>query len=225
MNIAVIYHTDSHRENGENVGDMYRRMIRLQDRMLPDSFDKAYLLTADDYNLSFIEPIKVEGLNRNHIMYNREVTFRNFMRTAEEGNQYVFMEPDQIWHKVPVIERDLALVHRRRVGPHLCPAVRIAKASALPIFEWWVNRYEEQDYQRDWHGDSRVFADLYKALEEPDILKIKTFEGVSIQFLDYNLYINAKHHSTKRTFARNFKGNGPKVNFFKFAEEYLYGRK
>lgn len=134
--------------------------------------------------------IRFSGLDPAEVVYNREVCFSTFL--AEAGtDDYLFTEPDsEILRPVQPTEADCMLLYRQDSGPHICPALRLARRSALPVFERVLDAIEPMTTDRKaWHGDSIAFAELYTALGQPTALGTYPLGDVSIELRRYAEYM------------------------------------
>lgn len=130
-------------------------------------------------------------LDPEHVVYNREKCFLNFLATAPD-NVYWFTEPDsRIAEMWPDLTGDLALL-RRQDSVAITPAWRLARPSALPIFEMSLQHFDLN--LKSWHGDSIAFRQLWLDFGQPDVGHFE-YAGIKIQLRDYNDYcrINSRY--------------------------------
>lgn len=124
------------------------------------------------------------GLDPADIVYNREVCFIEFLKSAED-DVYWFSEPDsRIAEMWPPLTGDIALL-RRNDAVAINPAWRLCRPSALPIFEMALERFDTN--QKSWHGDSIAFRQLWLDFGEPNIGHFE-HRGIKIELRDYNDY-------------------------------------
>lgn len=131
--------------------------------------------------------ISISG-NPEDIVYNREIAFSSFLRTAPD-DVYWFTEPDaRLVGMLPPLEGDLALLRRQDVIA-ITPWWRLARPSALPFFEEVITHFDLT--QKTWHGDSWAFVDMWKNMGEPGIGTVE-YHGMKIELRDYSEYTGRK---------------------------------
>lgn len=189
---AVIYHAD---------GPIAKKFPPDTYRNLFEGFKK----NAAEFGLTTVH-LTLEGHpgwgDENHfypgdpadIVYNREVCFIEFLKSAP-NDVYWFTEPDsRIAEMWPPLVGDLAML-RRQDAVAINPAWRLARPSALPIFEMALDRFDTN--QKSWHGDSIAFRQLWLDFGQPDIGSFE-HNGVKIELRDYNDYCRTKAKYTKQ---------------------------
>jgi len=128
------------------------------------------------------------GFPAEEVVKSRERAFSKFLSEAPE-DVYWFTEPDvRLRCEFPPLKEDLALLYRDD-SVHLTPSFRLARPSALPIFEWVRDAMDGK--RADWHGDSSAWNDLYEELGHPKGGVIEAM-GCRIEIRDYLQY-NAFH--------------------------------
>jgi hypothetical protein len=133
------------------------------------------------------------------IVYNREVAFTNFLRTAPD-DVYWFTEPDARLHTaMPELDCDLALLRRDDVVA-ISPWWRIARPSALPFFEEVLEHFDPT--QKSWHGDSWAFVRMWENMGKPGIGHVN-YRGLNIDLRDYNLYTKQNSQYSRQWKAKN----------------------
>lgn len=137
----------------------------------------------------------------NEVNYNREKFFVEFLKEyAEETEIYFFTEPDsRINNMFPDLNGDASftvLYGEQRITPQW----RLAKKSALPIFEKAFSMYGEN--RRWWGGDTEIWGKMYQLLGKPNDDEIVYFEGLKIECRKYKLY-----NMTKSYYTQQFKSN------------------
>lgn len=133
------------------------------------------------------ENVFFDGLDPVNVVYNREFCFHKFMQAAPD-DVYLFTEPDaRIVAEIPSLKADIALLFRSPEGPHFTPSWRMARKSALPIFEETLANMAGQ--RMDWHGDSNAFAKLYEGMGSPQKFGITIdYKGLKVELRDYYDY-------------------------------------
>lgn len=118
------------------------------------------------------------------IVYNREVCFCEFLRNAPD-DVYWFSEPDsrvkQLW---PKLTTDVAML-RRQDSVAINPCWRLARPSALPLFERFLQNFELS--KKTWHGDSHAMVRTWEEMGEPGE-GIFDFLGIKVELRNYNDY-------------------------------------
>lgn len=130
----------------------------------------------------------IGGLNPNHCMYNRELLFRWFLaRESFEDEVYWFTEPDaRVVRRFPALDDDVdvALLYRDD-SVHITPSFRLARKSALPLFDFVLENYDHG--KRDWHGDSEAFNRLWEDMRRPGMGKF-FWNGLKVELRDWEDY-------------------------------------
>lgn len=186
---VVYYHADA-RALWDVPAGLYKRIAR---RFLENCEQlglEVIHLTLDGCEGWGHRSVHYPDLDPAQVVYNREVCFTAFLRTAPEG-EYLFTEPDsQILRPVEPTAADCMMLYRADSGPHLCPALRLARPSALPVFQRVRDAIAVMTPdRRAWHGDSVAFADLYTALGQPTATGTYTLGDVSIELRAYADYM------------------------------------
>jgi len=121
------------------------------------------------------------------VNYNRELCYIDFLKnSANDTDVYWFTEPDwRINQLFPPLENDIDFLLRDDSAP-LHPGWRLAKRSALPVFEETLKCYDLRPDQKVWGGDSTGLRNLYDNFGRPTNT-IKAF-GCSIGFRYYKSY-------------------------------------
>lgn len=141
-------------------------------------------LTLDGMDGYGDEVIRYPGLDAANVVLNREICFARFLADAPD-DVYLFTEPDaRIVAEVPPLVGDLALLYRFPDGPHFTPSFRLAKKSALPVFQEILKNMDGK--RSDWHGDSDAFAKLYEDMGSPAKFGITIdYKGLKVEIRDY----------------------------------------
>jgi hypothetical protein len=128
------------------------------------------------------------------IVYNREICFIEFLKSAPD-DVYWFSEPDsRIAEMWPPLEGDIAML-RRQDEVAITPAWRLARPSALPIFEMALERFDTN--QKLWHGDSVAFRQLWLDFNQPDIGHFE-YNGTKIELRNYSDYCRVGARYTRQ---------------------------
>ena len=164
---VVYYHADA-RALWDVPAGLYKRIAEKFLRNCESFGLEVIHLTLDGHEGWGHRTIHFGGLDPAEVVYNREVCFSAFLAEAGPG-EYLFTEPDsQILRAVVPSNADCMLLYRHDSGPHLCPALRLAKPAALPLFERIRDVIAPMTAdRRAWHGDSVAFAELYQAIGAP----------------------------------------------------------
>lgn len=143
------------------------------------------------------ENIYYDGLDPLNIVYNREVCFCQFLEHAPE-DIYWFTEPDaRLINIFKLSDADLTLLYRDD-DVHITPSFRIARKSALPIFQELLQAF---DGPKDWHGDSAAFNTVYERMGSPKVQTID-YLGLKVELRDYNKYgLKNSHYVTHHKWA------------------------
>lgn len=124
-------------------------------------------------------------LDPENIVYNRESTFVDFLRTAND-DVYWFTEPDTRLNQLfPPLTTDLAILLRGGDLP-ISPWWRLAKKSALPFFERALEFFDLE--KKQWHGDSVAFKRLWDDMNCRADFGQTHYLGLAIELREYALY-------------------------------------
>lgn len=186
---AVYYHADA-RALWDAPAGLYRQIAEKFRRNCEEFGLEVIHLTLDGHEGWGHQTIRYPGLEPAEVVYNREVCFAAFLAAAEPG-EYLFTEPDsQILRAVEQTTADCMMLYRRDSGPHLCPALRLARPSARPLFERLRDAIGSMPAdRRAWHGDSVAFADLHTALGQPTACGLYPFGGLTVELRAYRDYM------------------------------------
>jgi hypothetical protein len=140
-------------------------------------------------------------LDPKEINYNRELCYIDFLKnSANDTDVYWFTEPDwRINQLFPPLENDIDFLLRNDNAP-LHPGWRLAKRSALPVFEETLKCYDLSPDQKIWGGDSTGLRNLYDNFGRPTNT-INAF-GCSVGFRYYKAY-----GMRKAKFTQQFKAD------------------
>lgn len=187
---AVLYHADA-RFGRRHGPDIYKHLIQeLRKNLHSFGVPLIHVTIEDhegwgDYNHFY----KVEDVN--HVIYNREKCLLEFLRNdAEDDTVYWFCEPDfRMLNEFPPLTTDLAMLYRLDSMP-MTPAWRLAKKTALPIFEESFKHFDLN--QIEWHGDSPAWQEMYRQFGSPvcakNESKIVEWNGLSVELRPYGWY-------------------------------------
>lgn len=194
---AVIYHADGPIAKNFPEGT-YENLFRGFKENLAQFDISTIHLTLEGHPGWGDENYYYSGLDPADIVYNREVCFVEFLKVAPD-DVYWFSEPDSrvvaLW---PELTTDLAML-RRQDPVALNPCWRMARPSALPIFEQFLKNFELG--QKTWHGDSYAMVRTWEEMGKPD-QGIHEFLGLTIELRDFKQYA-----SKKSKFSRQFKAD------------------
>lgn len=180
---AVIYHADGPKLWDAPEG-LYKQLFKGFKKEAQKFGIQTVHLTLQGHEGWGDENVYFDGLDPFNVVYNREACFSRFLKDAPD-DVYMFTEPDaRIKAAIPPLKADMALLYRTPEGPHFTPSWRMARKSALPIFEETLANM--QGHRMDWHGDSNAFEKLYTDCGSPQKFGI-TIEhnGVKIEVRDY----------------------------------------
>ena len=198
---AVIYHTEAEKLWTAPPG-LYPKLFEgFKKAARKFGIEKTIHLTLEGADGYGVELIRYGGMDPAHIVLNREICFTRFLAEAPD-DVYLFTEPDaRLVAIVPPLKADMALLYRFPSGPHFTPSLRIARKSALPIFQELLANMEGK--RRDWHGDSDAFAKLYEDMGKPTKIGATIdYKGLRVEIRDYHDYtmMNSRimtHHKFK----------------------------
>lgn len=180
---AVIYHTDG--PMAKNFPpDTYRKLFEGFRKNAAEFGITTIHLTLEGHPGWGDENYYYPNLDAADVVYNREICFIEFLKSAPE-DVYWFTEPDsRIAEMWPPLTGQLALL-RRQDSVAINPAWRLACPSALPIFEMILERFDLG--RKSWHGDSIAFRQLWLDFEQPDVGHFE-HNGIKIELRDYSDY-------------------------------------
>jgi len=181
---AVIYHADSPKLVNKIPAGMYKKLTLDLKKNLNQFGIPLIHLTLNGFEGWGDENFFFNGDPEN-IILNREKTFVEFLKNAQQEEHYWFIEPDtRLMNIFPDLDCDLALLYRN--DPiHISPAWRLAKKTALPFFEEILECFN-YDY-KDWHGDSWAFCTVWEKMNKPGIDKLH-YNGMDIELRDIKDY-------------------------------------
>lgn len=193
---VVIYHADTQRGIFKHRANIYKDLTLLLKKNV-NSFG---------YPLIHLTTIGHEGwgdenyfydLNPELINLNRELCYIDFLKnTANDTDTYFFFEPDwRINSKFPPLTNDIDFLLRNDSAP-LHPGWRLAKRSALPIFEEILECYDMEPSQQVWGGDSTALRNLYDRMGQP--VSLLNYKGCNIGFREYKQYGMRKSKFTQQ---------------------------
>lgn len=192
---VVMYHADhTERLKFKNRLGVYKEITKIfKENVNSFGYDLVHLTTTgheqwgdENYSLD-LDPVEIN--------YNRELCYIDFLKNHAEDNMYYwFTEPDwKIVNKFPPLLNDADFLLRNDIIP-LHPGWRLAKKSALPIFEKVLECFYLP--LKTWGGDSAGMATFYEALGKPTAETV--YNGLTIGFRDYGLYGGRRTHYTQQ---------------------------
>lgn len=136
-----------------------------------------------------------------HVVYNREVGFIEFLEQADPDEIYWFTEPDsRIYRNWPALEGDLCVL-RRGDPVAINPSWRMARVTALPWFKEVLDLFDLN--RKSWHGDSVAFAEMWKKMGRPNVGRL-VYQGLNIELRAFKQYCQP-HSKFTRQFQHNNK--------------------
>lgn len=191
---AVVYHADADFAWGGSVGDIYKEIFPHFVKACNSFGLEVIHLTVDGHG-GWGDSNYFYDLDPKNVVFNREEVFTDFLANkAEDGEQYLFTEPDtRIIKPIPSLASDLALLYRAD-GVQITPAWKLATTKALPMFELFRDEMRNQE-RKDWHGDSVAYTNVWQKMGEPKTGKRFNYLGVDVEMRDYRSYIKNKNSS------------------------------
>lgn len=188
---AVIFHADGRFGMRHGKGHLYKHLVEELRKNL-HKFDIPLIhVTVLGHEGWGDENYFYEVENINEVIYNREKCLLEFMRKdATEDEIYWFCEPDfRMLKEFPPLTADLAMLYRQDPMP-MTPAWRLAKKSALPVFEEAFKHFDIS--RKEWHGDSPAWIKLWQMLGSPTQNKSETkqykWNNITIELRPYGHY-------------------------------------
>lgn len=202
---AVFYHADSQAHDGKPAGDLYRRLSeRFRGHVHDFGMDLIHLTLAGFHGWGD-ENHYFEGLESGNVVANREEVFCTFLSSAPD-DVYWFTEPDcTIYQMWPELTVDCAFLYRKDAKAPMCPAWRLARPSALPLFIRLRNAMREET-SKSWHGDTEAFRKTWALMGSPKE-GIVDYGGVKVEMRDYTHYVKHSGRYSRYAFAREQKEN------------------
>lgn len=193
---VVIYHAESKNYPFLKRENLYRDLtLALKKNVNSFGFSLIHLTTKGqetwgDENYFY-------DLDPDQIVYNRELCFLEFLKnTAEDNEVYWFTEPDSRINKIfPVLENDIDFLIRNDKVP-ISPAWRLAKRTAVPVFEELLSCFNSSE--KSWNGDGDAIVDFYKKIGSPLGDSSIIHNGITIGFRNYKLYCMRKSEYTQQ---------------------------
>jgi hypothetical protein len=183
---AVVYHADGPIAKGFPDG-LYQALFEKLKQNLHKFNIQLIHVTVNGHPGWGDQNFYIDG-DPEHIVYNREIGFVEFLRTAPD-DVYWFTEPDaRLVSALPPLQGDLALL-RRKDSVAITPWWRLARPSALPFFEEVLTHFNLD--HKTWHGDSYAFVGMWNAMGCPDIGHMD-YKGLKIELRDYAVYTGRK---------------------------------
>ena len=196
---AVVYHADA------KIADRYGYPANAYQILFRDFVKNAHAFGMD------VVHVTVDGhpgwgdenffidADPEHVVYNREVGFIEFLRQADPEEVYWLTEPDsRIYRNWPALEGDLCVL-RRSDPVAINPSWRMARTTALPWFQEILTLFDLE--RRDWHGDSVAFAEMWKRMGRPEVGR-HIYNGLDIELRPFKQYCQ-----TRSKFSRQFQHN------------------
>ena len=197
---AVVYHTDASIANNFPK-DTYKKLL-IGLRKNCNEFNIPLIhITINGYPGYGNENIFVDA-DPEDITHNREKFFIELLKLAKDDEVFYFTEPDSRINKMfPPLTVDAAFLFRS--GEHtITPAWRLAKRSALPIFEEAFSYYNTST--ADWGRDTLAWKKLCDNIENPK-LGIVDYNGLKIDLRRYKDYCFRRRSGYVSQFKANSK--------------------
>jgi hypothetical protein len=182
---AIVYHADAPLIAGRYPENTYKKLLEGL-KINCNSFRIPLIhITIEGFQGYGDENIFVKG-DPDDIIWNREKFFIDYLqRYADPDEVYYFTEPDsRINRMFPLLTTDLSMLYRKRV-PKITPAWRLAKKSALPIFEEAFSYYNSN--AKHWDTDIGAWNKIYQKMGEPQI-GITNYKNLSVELRNYKEY-------------------------------------
>lgn len=204
---AVVYHADAKFAWGGAVGDLYKKLFEKFRRQCKSHGMDLIHLTLDGQPGWGDKNFYYSGLDQQNVVLNREECFSRFLETAED-DVYWFTEPDiQIYRMWGPLNADCALLFRAGDDVPMCPAWRMAKPSALPVFLRLRDHLRAVEVRpgvgHDWHGDSEAFTKVWNEMGCPKEGETVDYLGVNVEFRKYADYIKGSNKFSRNFFGQN----------------------
>jgi len=200
---AIVYHTDAPSIADKFPKDTYKNLLIGLKKNCNNFNIPLVHITINGYLGYGDENIFVDA-DPNNIVWNREKFFIEFLKSVDESEVVYFTEPDsRINTMFPLLTSDLAVLSRG-THPRITPAWRLAKKSALPIFEEVFSFYKD-DYDKRWDSDCAIWDMLYTKLNSPKINTIVNYNNLTIELRDYKQYCMRRRTGYVSQFKSNHK--------------------
>jgi len=193
---VVIYHADTSRGTFKHRDGIYKELTLQLKKNVNDLGFPLIHLTTKGYE-GWGDENYFYDLNPDLINLNREICYVDFLKnTANDQDTYFFFEPDwRINSMFPPLVGDVEFLLRDDNAP-LHPGWRLAKRSALPIFEEILECYDMEPTQQVWGGDSTALKNLYDRMGRPT--RPITYKRCQIGFRPYKQYGMRKSKFTQQ---------------------------
>jgi hypothetical protein len=200
---AVVYHADA-KIAERYPKDTYKNLLLGLRKNCNDFNIPLVHITINGFEGYGDENIYVDA-DPEDIVYNREKFFIEYLKSADSNETYYFTEPDsRINKKFPELTTDLAVLYRGQ-HPHITPAWRLAKKSALPIFEKVFSLYNEG--KKNWDSDCTAWHKFYFLLDKSITTGITTYNNLSVELRDYKSYCMRRRSGYVSQFKSNHKSD------------------
>lgn len=138
------------------------------------------------------------------VMFSREIAWVDFLRSLDDGEEAVLIEPDAYLNKPipPLTYGDMMLLHRPNKS--LPSGFRLCTNKALPFYEAVVQNYRSYPYaDKVFHGDVKVHHALLGLGKQGAVNIPRSCRGVRIEIRDWLDYTSKRW---AKAVAWNFKG-------------------
>lgn len=198
---AVVYHADAPMITKRYPKDTYKNLLIGLKKNCNSFGIPLTHITINGFEGYGDENIFVDA-DPNDIVYNRDKFFIEYLKNGDEDETYYFTEPDSRINKMfPLLTTDIALLYRGK-HPHITPAWRLTKKSALPIFE---DVFKLFSGKKTWDTDCTVWHNFYNMLDEQVKLGKTTYKGLTVELRDYKNYCLRRRSSYVSQFKSNHK--------------------
>ena len=193
---VVIYHAETKRAEFKHRPGMYKDLTLLLKKNV-NSFGCPLVHLTTSGHEGWGDENYFYDLNPDLINLNREKCYIDFLKnTANDQDTYFFFEPDwRINSMFPPLTGDVDFLLRNDSAP-LHPGWRLAKRSALPIFEEILECYDMDPTQQVWGGDSTALKNLYDRMGQPTGPIV--YKGCRVGFRPYKPYGMSKSKFTQQ---------------------------
>lgn len=204
---VIVYHANSPNNHGDEI---YKKLFFLLKKNVNQfGFPLVHLTTTN--HEAYGDETYFYDLDPEEIVYNRELCFIEYLKhTADKNEVYWFTEPDsRINNQFPSLNNDIDLLYRNDAIP-ITPAWRLAKKSALPIFETILSYFDTN--HKKWNGDGYGIVKFYKEIGSPTNYEPIIYKNCKIGFRDYKSYC-----MRKSIFTQQFKADHKEELIAKFS--------
>ena len=191
---AVIYHAttnfrDLFPKSGSLPDDLYEQLFKGVKRALHRFKIPLIHLSVEGHPGWGDENYFYKGTS-DHIVYNRELFFAQFLREQKRDNVFWLTEPDhRIVRRFPELAEDIDLCLLRRDDEvAITPCWKLAGSTAAPFFEEACTYFNDSK-GKQWHGDSFAYIKLWENMGRPGLKDSPvSYKGMRIELRPYSDY-------------------------------------